>query len=276
MAETVGIIAGGGQFPFLVAEGARAEGCRVAAVGFPRNTDPSLASRVDAYQELRLGQLGKLIAFFRAQGARRVIMAGSVNKARALDIRPDLRAAKLLFRLAGKGDDALLRAVAEELEAEGFQVVRAHEVVPGLLTPEGVLTRRSPSEEEWADIRFGWPMAKRIGEMDIGQTIVVRKQVVVAVEALEGTDVAVERGCTLAGPGAVVVKVFKPGQEERVDLPSVGLRTIELLARLQAGCLAVEAGRSLFFDRDEALAMADKAGLVVVGIGASFPSGASE
>lgn len=266
MAETVGIIAGGGQFPFLVAQGVRERGDRVAAVGFPRNTDPSLVAHVDTYLEVKLGQLGKVIDFFRKQGATRVIMAGAVNKARALDIRPDLRAAKLLFKLRGKGDDALLRAVAEELESEGFMVVRAHEACPSLLMPRGVLTRRSPSPEEWEDIRFGWPLAKRIGELDIGQTIVVRKQVVAAVEALEGTDVAIERGLSLAGKGGVVIKVFKPGQEERVDLPSVGLRTIELLARHEAGCLAVEAGKSLFFDRDKAIAMADHAGIAIIGL----------
>ncbi len=266
MAETVGIIAGGGQFPFLVADGIRGQGGRVAVIGFPSNTDPALAAHVDVYLEVKLGQLGKVIDFFRKEGVGRVIMAGAVNKARALDIRPDFRAAKLLFRLRGKGDDALLRAVAEELESEGFSVVRAHEACPALLTPRGVLTRRSPTPEEWEDIRFGWPLAKRIGELDIGQTIVVRKQVVAAVEALEGTDVAIERGLSLSGKGGVVVKVFKPGQEERIDLPSVGLRTIELLAAHGAGCLAVEAGRSLFFDREKSLALADKAGIAIVGM----------
>ncbi len=270
MAETVGIIAGGGQFPFLVARGVRDQGGRVAAVGFARNTDPALAGHVDAYVELKLGQLGKVIDFFRTHQVGRVIMAGAINKARALDIRPDLRAAKLLFRLRGKGDDALLRAVAEELESEGFSVVRAHEACPSLLTPRGVLTRRSPSPEEWEDIRFGWPLAKRIGELDIGQTVVVRKQVVAAVEALEGTDAAMERGLSLTGKGGVVIKVFKPGQEERIDLPSVGLRTVELLARHGAGCLAVEAGRSLFFDREKALELADRSGIAIVGMDAAL------
>lgn len=266
MTDTVGIIAGGGQFPILVARGVRSSGGRVVAVGFPRNTDSGVAAEVDAFCELKLGQLGRLIDFFRAQGVSRVVMAGTINKARALDIRPDWRAAKVLVRLVGKGDDALLRAVATELESEGFPVVGPHEVAPELLTPAGVLTRRAPSDEQWADIRYGWPLAKRVGELDIGQTIVVKKQVVAAVEALEGTDEAVARGLSLAGPGAVVVKVFKPGQEERVDMPSVGLRTIELMARHGAGCLAVEAGRSLFFDREGALALADREGVVVVGV----------
>lgn len=264
--ETVGIIAGGGQFPFLVARGARARGWRVVAAGFPGNTDPALEAEVDAYRLLKIGQLNKLIKYFSEQGVDRVVMAGTIAKARVMDMRPDFRAARLLASLATRGDDSLLRALARELESENLPVAMAHEVVPELVTPAGVLTRKKPSAEVVADAVFGWTAAKHVGSLDVGQTVVVKKQVVAAVEALEGTDRAIRRGLELAGKGAVVVKVAKPGQDQRVDLPSVGLGTIELLAELKGACLAVEAGRSLFFDREAALALANRAGVCVIGV----------
>lgn len=270
---TLGLIAGGGRFPFLIADGARKSGLRVVAVGFRSNTDPGLPAYVDEYQELRLGQLGKLIAFFKSHGVDRVFMGGTINKAGAMDIIPDFRGARLLLKLGGKGDDALLRAISDELASEGMPVRRAHELIPELLTPEGFLAGRRPSPEIMADVRFGWSMAKELGRLDIGQTVVVRRQVVAAVEALEGTDSAIRRGCSLAGLGAVVVKVFKPGQDERLDLPSVGLTTIETMREAGATCLAVEAGRSLFFDREQALSAASRAGIAVIGVSDSVLAG---
>ncbi len=262
----LGLIAGGGRFPFLIAEGARREGLRVVAVGFRGNTDSALPASVDEYLELRLGQLGKLISFFKSQGVSSIVMGGTINKAGAMDVIPDLRGARLLLKLPGKGDDALLRVISEELASEGMPVLRAHELIPELLTPEGFLTGRRPTAEVMEDIRFGWSVAKELGRLDIGQTIVVRRQVVAAVEALEGTDNAIRRGCSLSGKGAVVVKIFKPGQDERLDLPSVGLATIEIMREAGAACLAVEAGRSLFFDREQAIEAARRAGIIVVGV----------
>ncbi len=268
--DTIGLIAGGGQFPRLVAQSARRMGHYVAMVGFFRNTDPETMHCADVALELKLGQLGKLISFFKTNNVRRIVMAGTINKARAMDLRPDLRAAKLLFSLKGKGDDALLRAISTELEREGFIVAKAHEIVPELLTPAGVLTKKQPSQESEQDIAYGWEVAKTIGSLDIGQTIMLKRQVVAAVEALEGTDAAIERGAKLAGAGCTVIKVFKPGQEERIDLPSFGMQTIKTLKDAQAACLAVEAGRSLFFNREEGLDMADKAGISVVGVTADY------
>jgi len=262
----LGLVAGGGRFPFLIAEGARRAGLRVVAVGFRNNTDPTLPECVDEYQELRLGQLGRLIAFFKSCGVGAVVMGGTIDKPKAMDVIPDLRGARLLLKLGGKGDDALLRAISDELASEGMPVRRAHELIPELLTPEGFLTERRPSADVLADIRFGWAVAKEFGHLDIGQTVVVRRQVVAAVEALEGTDEAIRRGCSLAGKGAVVVKIFKPGQDERLDLPSIGLTTIEIMREAGAACLAAEAGRSLFFDRDKALEAARRAGIDVVGV----------
>ncbi|MEW5774010.1 MAG: UDP-2,3-diacylglucosamine diphosphatase LpxI [Thermodesulfobacteriota bacterium] len=263
--ECIGILAGGGQLPFLVADGARRQGQRVAAAGFAGNTDPALAGRVDVFQELRLGQLGRLIAFFQAESVTRVVLAGSINKPRALDVRPDMRAMKLLMRLATRGDDSLLRAVAGELESEGMAVVSALDLVPDLAAPAGVLTRKKPSKEQWEDLRYAWPRAKALGRMDIGQALAVKERMVVAVEGLEGTDACIARAGGLA-PGCVLVKIVKPNQDIRFDLPSVGLGTIEALAAAGVSCLGVEAGKSLFFDREAALDLAQTAGLAVVGL----------
>lgn len=265
MPECIGILAGGGQLPFLVAAGARRQGQRVAAAGFAGNTDPALAEQVDAFADLKLGQLGKLISFFKAESVTRVVLAGSINKPRALDLRPDMRAMKLIMRLATRGDDSLLRAVAGELESEGMAVVSALDLVPGLAAPEGVLTRKKPSKEQWEDLRYAWPRAKALGRMDIGQALAVRERMVVAVEGLEGTDACIARAGQLA-PGCVVLKIVKPGQDVRFDLPSIGLGTMEAMAAAGVSCLGVEAGKSLFFDRDAALDLAQTAGLVVVGL----------
>ncbi|MFW5487420.1 MAG: LpxI family protein [Desulfovibrio sp.] len=270
--DIIGVIAGGGQFPRLVAQSARKMGHGVAMVGFYRNTDVETMQCADSSVELKLGQLSKLISYFKKHNVRRIVMAGTINKAKALDLRPDFRAAKLLFSLKGKGDDALLRAISSELEREGFVVSKAHEVVPELLTPAGILTRKQPSPENLQDIAYGWDVAKIIGQMDIGQTIVLKKQVVAAVEALEGTDAAIKRGAELAGDGCTVVKIFKPGQEERIDLPSFGLQTMEVLQKAGVECLAVEAGRSLFFNREESLDLADSCGICVVAVTPEFLS----
>lgn len=263
----IGIMAGSGQFPFMVAQGAREKGLKVIICGFEDNTDPALAEHADAFAIFNLGQLGKLIDFFKKHTVSRACMAGAISKPRALNFRPDMRAAKLLFRLAkSKGDDAILRAVAGELESEGIAIVRPDTLAPRLLGPEGVLSRRKPTAEEWEDIRFGWNTSKTLGAMDIGQCVVVRSGMVIAVEAIEGTDATLNRAGELGGGSCTMVKTVKPGQDERLDLPSLGRGTMELLARHKYACLAFEAGKTLFFDLDAALTVADKAGIVVVGV----------
>ena len=264
---TVGLIAGSGRFPFLVAQGARRHGLRVVACGFYGNTDPALAEETDAFAMLHLGQLGALIAFFKRHKTESVCMAGAISKPGALDFRPDLRAAKLLFKLRGnRGDNALLRAVAGELHSEGLTVVRPETLVPDLRGPAGILGEHAPDPETRLDIRFGWKIAKATGSLDIGQCVVVRGGIVIAVEAIEGTDAALERGGEFGGPGCTAVKVLKPGQDERLDLPSIGAGTIALLARYRYACLAFEAGKTLFFDQQAALTAADEHGIAVVGI----------
>lgn len=263
--KTLGIVAGSGQFPILVAKGAAQAGIKVVAVGFKGQTEPDLQNHVQALKILPLGKLGKLISFFKKHGVTELTMAGAVNKPKALSLRPDWRAVKFMFRLRNKSDNSILSSLAGEFEAEGMRVVSGTKFVPDLHTPSGVLTGRKPTDREWADIRFGWPLAKQIGQMDIGQCLVVKEQMVVAVEAIEGTNETILRAGDKGGEGCVVIKVFKPGQDERIDAPAVGPDTIRHMRKARATCLCVEAGKSLFFDLAESLAEADRAGICVVG-----------
>ena len=271
MTSPIGIIAGAGDFPLLAARGVRAQGRKVVICGFVGHTDPALAKEADAFAMLHLGQLSKLITFMKTHGVRELCFAGAISKPKALDLRPDLRVMKLLFSLRGKGDDAILRTLAAELEGEGLYVIQASTLVPELCAAQGVLSARRPTEEEWGDIRFGWPIAQTVGQLDIGQAIVVRSGIVVAVEALEGTDAILERGGQLGGKGCTLVKIFKPGQDERLDQPAIGSRTIEIMARCGYVCLAYQAGKTLFFEQEKALALANKANIAIVGLPAEGP-----
>jgi len=265
--KVIGLISGGRQFPVLVARGIKAAGHCLVVAGFTGHTNPEVYPLADVWRELKLGQLGKLVDFFKENKVEEALMAGAIHKPGVMDIRHfDARAVKLLFSLKGKGDDAILRAFTQLLEGEGIRVVPPQAFAPGLLTPPGVLTRRAPDEREAADLCAGARLARELGRLDIGQCVVLREGIVAAVEALEGTDAAINRGCELGGPGCVVVKVLKPGQEERADLPSVGLDTVRLMARGQATCLGVEAHKSLFFDLEATVACADKAGIAIVGL----------
>jgi len=265
--DSIGIMAGSGQFPFLVARGARENGMRVVVCGFHGNADPALEAEADVFTMVHLGQLGKLIDFFKANGVERACMAGAISKPKALDIKPDFRVARLIFKLVGnKGDDAILRAVAEELQNDGIAIVPPDDLAPGLRSPAGILGRVKPGKDTWDDIRFGYRIAKAVGALDIGQCVVVRSGITIAVEGMEGTDATIARGGELGGPGCTVVKVVKPGQDRRLDLPSIGAGTLELLARHGITCLAFDAEGTLFFDRDAGLAVADANGISVVAV----------
>lgn len=270
--EKIGIIAGAGQFPELVAEGARKDGFSVVMCGFVGHTDPAIESKADVFEMLHLGALSKLIQFFRKNGVTRVCFAGAINKPKALDVRPDLRAAKLLFKIRSKGDDVLLRAVLDELESDGLQIVQAAELVPNLRGPAGVLTKKKLTDKQRETLAYGIPIGEQIGAMDIGQCIVVRENMVVAVECLEGTDATIKRGAELGGNGCVAIKLLKPNQDERIDLPALGLNTIQNLVDGGYSCLAYYAGKTLFFDRDEAVALANEHGIAIVGVNDEFKS----
>ncbi len=264
--QTIGLIAGGGQFPFLVAQAARNAGTPVAAVGFLGNTDPALADQTEHYTELHLGQVAKLIKTLKSQGATQVVFAGTINKPRAMDIRPDWLAAKLLLKLAGKGDDAILSTLAGELERQGLPLASALDLLPNIATPAGPLTRKPPRPADWDDLRFAWTRAKTLGQLDIGQAIVVKSGIVGAVEGPEGTDAAIRRGGELLGRHCTACKIFKPGQDPRIDLPAAGLDTIRTLADIGANCFGIEAHRSVFFDLPAAIALAEQHNIRLVGL----------
>ena len=261
----VGLIAGSGQFPLLFANAARQASVRVLAVGFHGETDPSLSKYVDEFHLLRLGQLSRLIMTFRNAGITNAAMAGAINKSRLYSrIRPDWRAVRFLGRLRNRKDDSLLRALADELESEGIHIQPSTIFLPELLAPEGILTRRKPNHREQVDIAFGWDLAKAIGRLDIGQCLVVKNQVVLAVEGIDGTDATILRGGRICREGAIVVKVSKPMQDLRFDVPAAGSDTIEVMKRVNARVLVLEAGKTVIFDRDKMIDLADSAGISIL------------
>jgi len=265
--EPIGLIAGGGQFPLLFTEAARRHGRRVVAIAHVHETLATLEEEADSLLWVKLGQLGKIIKFFHSQGVRETVFAGTITKTRIFrDIFPDLKGLALWNKIDIRQDDAILRAVAAALESEGIRVLPSTCYLDHLFFPQGILTRKQPTSAQWEDIRFGWKVAREIGRLDIGQCVVVRDRSVLAVEAIEGTDAAIRRGGELASGGAVVVKLKKPGQDFRFDLPATGVGTIDTLASVKGAVLAVEAGQSLLFDPQAMVKAADEAGLVVVGL----------
>ncbi len=263
--DTIGIIAGSGQFPVLVARAAKAQGRKVVAVAHEGEASPELAEVADEITWVRLGQLGKLIKSLHKGGARAAVMCGAINKASVFKgVRFDMKALSLLSKLKQMSDDGILRTVCGVLENEGIAILPAHSLIPELLAAKGVYTRRRPSKDELADIEIGWKVAGELGRLDVGQCVVVRARVVVALEALEGTDACIRRAGELANAGLVVVKRCKPIQDERFDLPAVGLGTLQTMRQAGAGCLAIEAGRTLVFDRQALKEQADQAGICIL------------
>ncbi len=265
--QKIGIIAGGGQFPLLFLEAAKKKGRTVAVVAHKGETSPELAKAADEVCWVKLGQLGKVTKFFKNQGVGEAVFLGAITKTQVFrNILPDFKGLSLWNKIDSRQDDAILRAVAEVLEQDGIKILESTIYLRHLLFPKGVLTRKKPSKKQIKDIEFGWRNAKAIGKLDIGQCVVVRNRTVLAVEAIDGTDATIKRGGKLAKEKAVIVKVQKPGQDARFDLPATGLTTITSMKRAKGAVLAVEAGKSLLFDRDEVKAAADEAGVVVVGV----------
>ena len=264
--KTIGLIAGGGQFPLLVADAARKQGTRVVAVAHHGETDAALADKVDEIVWIKLGQLGQLIKTFKKFGVGKALMAGSIAKKKMFEMRPDLKGLAIMSKLAIFHDDDILRSVTAEFAREGVEIVSSTLFLPELLAPEGCLTRRQPTKNEWTDIHFGWKIAKELGRLDIGQSVVVRKKTVLALEAIDGTDATILRGGELAKEKAVVVKVSKPKQDLRFDVPCVGMETIRVMSRIKGAVLAVEAGRTLMFDKLEMIKAADREKIAIVAI----------
>ena len=276
----LGLIAGNGRFPFLLLDAARAEGLSVVVAAIKEETDPEIDRRADADPSitvhwLSLGELSRLIETFKKEGIVKAVMAGQVKHKQIFSsIRPDWRLAKLLLNLRTRSTDALLGAVAKVLSDEGIELISSTAFLEPLLAQEGVLTERAPDEEECKNIEYGLGVAQALASFDIGQTVVVAAQACVAVEAMEGTDATIERAgrlmATLEADASTlerrltVVKVAKPKQDMRFDVPVIGLSTVETMLRAGASCLSIEAGKTLLFDGDAVLELASKAGIAIV------------
>jgi DUF1009 family protein len=270
-----GLIAGNGRFPFLVLEGARSLGIEMAVIAIKEEASPELATIARRLHWVSLGELSKAIELLQKEGVKQAVMAGQVKHNKIFSaIRPDWRLAKLLFSLPRKNTDALIGAVARVLEDEGIHLVDSTAFLKPLVPEPGVLTRRAPGEHEAADIAYGLSVARQIAAMDIGQTVVVSDCACVAVEAMEGTDETIARAARLtAGKPLVVVKVSKPGQDMRFDVPVIGLPTIEQMRQSGATALVVDAHKTLLFDRSKLIVAADAAGIVIQAVP---PAGAGE
>ena len=280
-ATQLGLIAGNGRFPFLLLDAARAEGLTVIVAAIKEETSPEIDARAAADPGIRvhwlsLGELSRLIDTFKSEGVTRAVMAGQVKHTQIFSslFRPDWRLAKLLLNLRRRNTDMLLGAVAKVLADEGIELISSTHYLEPLLAKPGVLTQRAPTEDERNDIAYGRTVARALATYDLGQTVVIAAQACVAVEAMEGTDATIERAGTLMrrvnDPTSIlsraltVVKVAKPNQDMRFDVPVIGVATIETMIRSGATCLAVEAGRTLLFDAAAILAAADQAGIALV------------
>jgi DUF1009 family protein len=266
----LGLIAGNGRFPFLVLDAARAMGYDVTIIAIKEEAFPDLAqsaARVPraALHWVSLGHLGTFLDILKKAGVTRAVMAGQVKHTKIFGIIPDLTALSLLRRLGSRNTDSLISAVADLLSDHGIELINSTQLLQPLLATPGVMSQRPPSSAERKDIEFGYQMADAIAALDIGQTIAVKHQAVVAVEAMEGTDEVIGRAGFLAGPGVSIVKVAKPGQDMRFDVPVVGLATIQAMRRASATTLSLDAGKTLIFDRDDFFASANEAGIAIVG-----------
>ncbi|MEY3283783.1 MAG: LpxI family protein [Acidobacteriota bacterium] len=262
-----GLIAGNGRFPFLVLEGARAAGVEMVVAAIREETDPRIAELASSIEWISVGHLGKLIRFFRKEGVDQVIMAGQVRHVQIfkLSALPDLRMARMLARLKRRNTDALLGAVADELESEGIRLIDSTTYLQPLLARAGVLTRRAPDKSELADIEYGREVAHELARLDLGQTIVVKNQAVVALEAMEGTDATIRRAAELVrGRPLTVIKVAKPNQDMRFDVPVIGLQTIETLVACHVTAVSLTADKTLIFDREETLEAANRHRIAIV------------
>jgi UDP-2,3-diacylglucosamine hydrolase len=261
-----GLIAGNGRFPFLVLEAARSQGIDMVVAAIKEETSPDIERQARTVHWLSLGQLGKLIKTFKAEGVNKAIMAGQVKHKQIFSgILPDLKMMQVLASLATRNTDSLIGAVARVLEDEGIHLIESTLFLEPLLPRPGVLTKRPPSEDEQKDLEYGYKLARELGRLDVGQTVVVADAACVAVEAMEGTDAVIQRAASLANGRALrVVKLAKPNQDLRFDVPVIGIPTVEVLRRAGATAMAIEAGKTLMIDRDELLREADTAGITIV------------
>jgi DUF1009 family protein len=260
-----GLIAGNGKFPFLVLEGAKRAGASMAVAAIREETDPQIESVADRMTWVGVGQLGKMLRFFKKEGVEKAIMAGQVKHVQIFSgAIPDVRMLKMLLRLPRRNTDALIGAVAGELATEGIELIDSTYFLRDQLPQAGTLTKRAPDDRERGDIEYGLEVANEIARLDLGQTIVVRDRACVAIEAMEGTDAVIRRAGELVRGRLTVVKIAKPDQDMRFDVPVVGLSTIEAMIKAGATCLCLTANKTLMFESKEMISLADKNKLAIV------------
>ncbi|HEX7516449.1 MAG TPA: UDP-2,3-diacylglucosamine diphosphatase LpxI [Chthoniobacterales bacterium] len=263
--DALGIIAGNGVYPRLLADAARRGGVRrIVAAAFTDETDDRLTSKVDEIHWMRVGQLGKLIASFRTAGVAQAIMAGQIAPKNLFDLRPDWKTLLLLARLKRRNAESIFAAIGDELARGGIALLPATSFLEDCLLPEGIIAGRKPTRREEDDIDFGFEIAREISRLDIGQTVIVKNGTVLAVEGFEGTNETIKRGGLLGGKNAVMVKVAKPNQDMRFDVPVIGLGTIDLAAAAHLRVIAVEAGRTLLLEKEAVIESASRSNISIV------------
>ena len=266
--ERIGLIAGNRKFPLLFCAAAKRRGYAVIAVALKGDTAPRINKLADKVYWLGLAEFNRISGIFNSAGVKKIVMAGQISPARLFSREvknsPDIQ--QILSSIRNKKADTIFGAIADKLTAAGLELLNSSTFVEDFLVKKGPLTRRQPDQATWDDIHFGFDLAKSIGALDIGQTVAVKDKAILAVEALEGTDNLIRRSGKIARGGITVIKVAKPEQDMRFDIPVIGLKTIQNLIKAGAKCLAVEADKTLFIDRDAALRLADKKGISIVGV----------
>ncbi len=263
-----GLIAGNSKFPFLVVDGARREGVELFVVAINEETDPRIEDVAENVTWVGIGQLGKMISIFKKHGVQRAMMAGQVKHVQLFSgAIPDMRMVKMLWNLPRRNTDALIGGIADELAKEGIELIDSTYFIKDQLAPAGVLTKRKPSDFESENVEYGLHIASELGRLDLGQTVVVRAKACVAIEAMEGTDATIKRAGELVNGKLTIVKVAKPDQDMRFDVPVVGVPTIEAMIGAGATCLSVTAGKTLIFDQAEMITLAERHKITILGSG---------
>lgn len=279
--KKLGLIAGMGDLPKAIASEAQKMGYKVSAIALQPPADESLRPIADEFHKISIGRFGGLMALLKKQSITDLVFAGKVPKGllykNKTKIIPDLKALKILFSLTNRADDTIMKAIVREIEGLGIKIHNTTDFTKDLLVPEGVLTRRKPSQKELRDIEFGWNIAKKLGQLDIGQTVVIKDMAVMAVEAIEGTDETIMRGGELSKKAAVIIKVSKPHQDMRFDVPVAGIDTLSTMKKVGARVLALETGKCIIIDMQAFINKANKDGIVIVGTSnKNFSNGAKQ
>jgi len=266
--EKIGLIAGNRKFPLIFAKAAKMRNYYIVAVAIKGETSPKLEKFVDKIYWLSLNEFSRMFEIFKSEGITQIVMAGQISPYRLFskEIDKDAELKNILAQIKDKKADTIFGAIAERLKGLGFELLNSTTFIEDLLPQKGILTKREPNFNEWEDIYFGLDLAKEIAYLDIGQTVAIKNKAIVAVEALEGTDNLIRRAVRISGGGITVVKVSKPNQDMRFDIPVVGLNTIKNLVKAHAVCLAIEAGKTLFIDKDISIQLADKKGISIVAV----------